>query len=539
MSGLLPLIGLILRSERWLLPIWIGGITLLTVASSAAVISQFGSPSQQAVLLAPAAANPAFRFLRGVPSGLGTGPLVFFQIFTYLAALGGLMTTFMVVRHTRADEERGRTELLGATPVGRLTPLVAALVAAGIANALLAIATALGLALPGLPWQGSLLTGLAVFTCGLTFAGIGAAAAQVMPTSRGANGVAAGAVGAAYLLRGIGDALAQRSADAISAVSAWPSWLSPIGWGQRVAAYSRNDPRPLAIGVVAGLVFAAIATATAANRDLGRSLVRERDGRELARATLSSPLGLAWRLHWPALLGWAIAATTMGALAGLLAPAVADAFQGDAQLMGFLGRLFPGSRGGLLDIFVASILGFAGFLAAAAGAQATMRLRSEESEGRAELLLAAPIDRSRWLLAHVAVAVASIAAVLLPAGGAAAIAFAAGGEQGRLGSSLAAALAQVPAALVFVGVVAVVFAVAPRLTVPLGWTLLGGGLIVGEYGGLLQLPTWLQDVSPFRHTSAVPAADLDVPATLMLIAIAAAACALAAVLIRHRDVLVA
>ena len=45
------------------------------------------------------------------------------------------MSILLVVRHTRADEETGRAELVGAGVVGRHAPLAAALVVAAIADA--------------------------------------------------------------------------------------------------------------------------------------------------------------------------------------------------------------------------------------------------------------------------------------------------------------------------------------------------------------------------------------------------------------------
>jgi len=47
----------------------------------------------------------------------------------------GLMGMFLVGRHTRADEEDGRTELLRATVVGRNAPVTAALLVATAAVA--------------------------------------------------------------------------------------------------------------------------------------------------------------------------------------------------------------------------------------------------------------------------------------------------------------------------------------------------------------------------------------------------------------------
>lgn len=100
---------------------------------------------------------------------------------------------------------------------------------------------------------------------------------------------------------------------------------------------------------------------------------------------------------------------------------------------------------------------------------------------------------------------------------------------------IGAALAHVPAAAVFLSATAVIFAVAPRLCIPLGWSLLAGGLILGQFGELLRLPSWVQDLSPFRHSAVMPVEPFDPAAALALTAVALLGAGIAAYLIRRRD----
>jgi ABC-2 type transport system permease protein len=51
----------------------------------------------------------------------------------------------------------------------------------------------------------------------------------------------------------------------------------------------------------------------------------------------------------------------------------------------------------MVNLFTTAMLGIAGVLAPAAGVEAGLRLRAEEAEGRAELLLSDPAPRFRWL----------------------------------------------------------------------------------------------------------------------------------------------
>lgn len=240
--------------------------------------------------------------------------------------------------------------------------------------------------------------------------------------------------------------------------------------------------------------------------------------------------------HRSTLTGWCLFAALLGGIAGGLGPVVSDVMGGNESLRELIGRLVLDSRAHIIDVFTTALLGIAGVLAAAAGIQAILRLRVKETEGRAELLLTAPRSRARWLGANLALAVASVVVVAITAGTAATIGLALSGTVNTpRGLLVGAALAHVPATAVFVTATAVLFAVAPRLSIPFGWGMLAGGLVLGQFGGLLGLPAWLQGVSPFRHSSAMPVEAFDPTGALTMTAIALAGAVIAVVLLRHRD----
>lgn len=525
-----------LKRERWMLPIWIGGIALLGLAAAAGVVDQFGTEAERAAIVAVAVANPAYLFLRGLPDGLNIGSVVFFQAFSLMAVLAGLMSTFLVVRHSRADEELGRAELVASTPVSRATALAVTITIGVSANVILAAVVALGLAAAGLEWEGSLVAGAAVGAVGITFAGAAACVAQLMPTSRSANGLSGALVGGAYLVRGIGDALGTPNAALTDVEASWVSRLSPIGWGQASTPFSEPNVAALLVPIAGGLIFAASAIAIRYGRDLGSSVVPVRPGRARARRGGRSILGLAWILQRSALLGWAIGGAVLGFIAGGLGPVIGDAVAGNESLNELIAGLVPGSTADTVDIFTAAILGIAGSLAAAAGVQAVIRLRAEEAEGRAELLLSTPRARVLWHGSTLAIAAISVVVVVGATGLATGIAIAGtSGEASDIGRFLAAGLAHTPAALVFVAATSLVFAVVPRLTAALGWGLLTTGLVIGQFGALFGLPEWAQNLSPFAHTSAMPVEELDVASASILASIALLGVGVSALLFRRRD----
>ena len=522
------------RRDRWQLTIWILGTTLFAVGSGSAVLKEFTGERDRASLLQLAAANPALLAIRGVPSGASSGAVIAFEIFTYIAICAALMSTFLTVRHSRGDEENGRTELLRSTPIGRTSALAATLTLGFLANLVLAVLIALGFTAIGLPAQGSWLLGLAVGGTGLAFCGIAAIAAQVAQTARAANTIAGFTIAIAFGLRAIGDALGTPSKDLLHVTSAWPSWLSPIGWGQQVRPFGDDNALPLVLDVALFAVATAIAVVVARSRDLGEGVIRERRGRESAGAGLRGSLGLAWRLQRPAVIGWAVGGALLGLFAGGLAKPAIDAVKTNPSVAAAIKGLVAGG-GSLIEVFLAAIMAFLSVLAAGAGIQAVMRARSEQVDGHAELLLATPVGRGRILRDGIIVAVLSVLIVVVVGGLVAALAFVAGGESDEFWPAIGSAAVQLPAALVFAGVTALVFALIPRATIGLGWGLLALGFILGEFGSLLKMPEWLRNVSPFTHTPVVPSDSVDWWALVILALIAVVGGAVALVIVRRRD----
>src|SRR5436189_293857 len=76
---------------------------------------------------------------------------------------------------------------------------------AAAANVAIALLTCLWLTVLKLPPAGSAALALSISGCGLVFGGVAAVAAQLAVTARGARGIAIAALGAAFVLRAVGD----------------------------------------------------------------------------------------------------------------------------------------------------------------------------------------------------------------------------------------------------------------------------------------------------------------------------------------------
>lgn len=521
-----------LRRDRLNLPIWILATVLLLMTSAAAVSSEYGDAAGRAQILKVALATPALLALRGIPNGDSLGSAVHFQSYAFLAVTIGLMNTFLASRHGRADEERGRRELLLAAPISRLQPPLATLALGLLANGIFAVLATLGYRATGEDLTGSINSAATLAVTGLAFLGIGMVAGELTATSRAANGIGVIAVLGAYALRGAGDALGRADIANLTLEPAWPSWISPIGWGQQSLAFTENHWWPAR--ALAGLAVLTVAGALAihSRRELGASLLPDSAGRATAGPSLGTPLGLAWRLQWPTLTAWAIGSAVLGLVLGSLVTAISGANLDNPQIQEIIQSLGH-TDDDLAKALIPALMVIVGAVAAAAGVQAVLRVREEETEGRTEELLATATSRITWLLSFTAIAAVTVIVVIAATGLASAAGFAAVGDTETGWLSLRQALVQIPAALTFVGFTALLVGVLPRLAVSLGWGVFGLGIGMGLFGDLLQLPQAVRDLSPISHIPSLPTTDWAATIVLGLVALAFAV--IAAITFRRRD----
>ena len=147
---------------------------------------------------------------------------------------------------------------------------------------------------------------------------------------------------------------------------------------------------------------------------------------------------------------------------------------------------------------LAGVLSISAVVITCFGLTVLMRGSADEHDGRTEQVLATATSRSRALVASFSVALGGTAWLLAMTG------LAIGVGLGRdIGELVAAGLAQVPAVWLVIGLAAVLYAVRSSWSV-LGWGVLALFLLLGELGGLLQLPTWVIGLSPYARTPQMP-----------------------------------
>src|SRR4051812_3522596 len=282
MSGLRDLIRLALARDRVFLPAWLGFLAFAVVITGSSYKSIYDTPQSRAEVVHGLGDTPATLALYGRIYSDSVGGLVAWRLLGISVALVGLMSILIVVRHTRADEESGRAELVGAGVVARRAPLTAALIVAAGANVLFGAIVAAALAALGIGASGSIAIGVAFAGAGAMFAAVAAVAVQLAVFARSATAIAGAALAAAYLIRAIGDA--------------GPHWLScrsPLGWVQQLRPFAGERWWVLLLAIALIVALLAAAFAILQRRDLGAGVIAPTPGP--AQGALATPLQLAWR----------------------------------------------------------------------------------------------------------------------------------------------------------------------------------------------------------------------------------------------------
>jgi ABC-2 type transport system permease protein len=518
-----PLTRFAVRRDRVRILLWIAGIVLLVVVTVASVKGLYPNQAELDKAARASEGNAAAIIFNGPAQALDTvGGQVAFQTGSWGLILMGLMSVFMVGRLTRGEEQAGRVELLRALPVGPHSLAAAAMATVAAMNVVAGALVTLALVALELPVAGSVVFGLSFTLFGLLLAACTLAAAQASENTRVVYGIGGVVLGTSFVLRAIGDI-----------GDGTISWLSPIGWAQKTRPFADERWWPFLVVVGATGLLAWLALILSRRRDLGAGLVAPRAGRARAGASLGSPLGLAVRLQRGSLIGWGAGLAVLAVAYGSITDSINDFVEDNETLTDIIAAQ---GQGTLVEQYLAMSFRILALVVAAFAIQSALRIRSEETSGHAEKVLAGPVSRARWASGHLAMAFGGTLVVLFLIGAAFGMSDAAvTGETGAIWRSLLGSLAFAPAVWVLVGLSAAIVGLAPRATV-LPWLALAGCLVIGMFGQLLDLPPSVQDLSPFQHVPPYPATDLRVLPLLALVALAAGLTALGLVRLRHRDI---
>lgn len=519
LTGTGTLIRLILRRDRFLLPLWVVVLPLMPSIVAASLRELAPTEQSRQAFYATIVSNPSLTSTLGPVFGSSLGALTAWRsslVFVFIA----LISALTVIRHTRAEEDAGRRELLASGVLGRHAPMAAALVVLWSANLVAGLVMTLALAGQDLPAAGSLAMGLSYGAGGMLFGAIAALAAQLTEGAGGARGIALGALGTAFLLRAAGDA----------GTWTWLSWASPIGWVQRMRPYA-GERWWVLILIVGLLVAATVAAANlSARRDLGAGVLPARLGPADAAPALRSPLALAWRLHRATLLGWTIGFAVFGAVVGGAAQSIDQMVSSSPGMAEIFQRL--GGASALKDAYIAATISLLALAATGYAIATALRIRAEEANLRAEPVLATAVSRTSWALSHLLFAALGPAIILAVFG--VSIGLTAGG---RPADVIGAALMYLPAIWLLAALTAAVIGLLPRWASGVAFGAWAACLFITLLGPILQLDQAVLDLSPFTHIPRLPGGELTILPPLVLVAVALVLAAAGLAGLRRRDIL--
>ncbi|QCR33714.1 ABC transporter permease [Lysinibacillus sp. SGAir0095] len=517
---------LILRRDRFRIPVWLIGIGFFTFIVPVAFTELYGTQAQRDIM-AQTMKNPAMIAMVGTHdlTHYTLGVMTAHQMLLMTAVVVALMSILLVTRHTREEEENGRIELIRSLPVGRLSSLNAALFVYTGVHILLALLIGFGLYalnLESMDLEGSVLYGVALGATGIFFAGVTAFFAQLCESSRGTIGFSIAILLISYIVRGIGDV----SNPALS-------WFSPLGWLSKAEVYGSNNWWPIGLMIGISLILFFLASYLNASRDLESGLLPSKPGRKHASALLQSPIGLGLRLQRTGIISWAVGMFLIGVSYGSVLGDLDSFFEGNDLMK----QMLSSSKSHTFtEQFMSMIMMISAIIASIPAVMSMNKLYGEEKKGRIEHLLVRAISRTKLLGSYLVISIINGFVMLSVA------------SIGMWFASLAVldvslsfrkvygmGLVYYPALLVMISVAVLFIGYLPRFTSFI-WLYVFYTFIVLYMGGLFQLDDWFGNLSPFGHIPQLPIEKLTWAPMITLVGIAVIISAIGIIGYKRRDI---
>ena len=505
---------LILRREIINSTLWIIITSVFLALIAFMFIHGMGMDAESRQAMAEVMDNPAMVAMVGPIIGenhftVGAMYTTMMLVFTALAII--VMNILFVVRHTRADEERGRYEVLRSLPVGRLSSLGATLISAVIVNVALGLLTGILLFVAGdysMCFSGSMLWGVLLASVGIVFATIAALFSQMCSNSRSAMGYSFAVMGVFYMMRAIGDV----SVPILS-------MINPIGLIVFAEAWVSNNWWVVPLVLLFAFPPTLFAFRVNLKRDIDQGIIPDKQGRAEAGKLLRTPFGLSLRLLKVSLI---VGLATIFFIAAAYGAVMGDV-DGFIESNEFYQALLAVAEGVPTAMLFAGMINFIlGMMALIPILLYVLKARGEEKDSRAELILAAAVCRKKYLGSYVIIGfVSSVFLQLLTAFGlwSVAVTVLPSPEDFPLPDVLIANLLFLPAIWVIIGVTVFLIGFLPKFT-NLIWLVYGAVFFMGMFGRMDFIPIWVQRVTPFHFIPEHPIQDIAIIPLLVLVAIA-------------------
>ncbi|MCL1886005.1 MAG: ABC transporter permease [Dehalococcoidia bacterium] len=521
------LVRFIFRRERVVSTIWIVGLLLFSVILAFSMGSMFDDAARQA--LAETLKNPGIIAMMGPVYGADNytaGAMYSNTMLLWVIMAVAVMNILFVVRHTRADEEKGRAELVRSLPSGRMSNLNATMISAVVINAVLALSVGVGLAVAGdesMGFIGSMLYGAVLGMSGLFFAAIAALFAQLSPSSGGAMGYSFSSLGIFYIMRAAGD----MNSEVLSLIS-------PLGIAQRSQIYAGNYWWPVLILLFEAVVVAAISYKLNSIRDMDQGFIHAKPGRKEASATLLSSFGLSFRLLRNMLIVWLIVMFLLGASYGSILGDI-DTFIKESEFYQQL--IGVNDQYSTVTMFAAMVNSMMSFICLVPLLMIAMKARSEEKDGHAEHSLTRGISRTKYLAGFTVLScAASILLQCAMAGGLYVVASSVLPDPSELslGFLLQASLVYLPALWIMTSIAILLTGLWPKATNAI-WGYYGFSFLMIFIERFMDIPVWIMKLVPFSYIPQLPTDAINYVTLAVLTVIATTLAAIGFVFYRKRD----
>ncbi|WP_404451494.1 ABC-2 transporter permease [Virgibacillus necropolis] len=512
-KGTAKLTRLIFRQQRFKILVWLLGLIVVTLAAAAAYPGMY--KDEQAIhAFSVTMDNPAMIAMVG-PGYVGEeylnsiGTLFANEMLLFTAIAVAIMSILLVAQSTRADEEDGRTEMVRALPVGRLSYVSATMIVLIVTNVLLALLTGIGLValgIEGVHVEGSFLYGSILGSTGLVFAGFTVIVAQLAETSRGTTMLSFAVLIVAYLVRAIGDVSNETL-----------SYLSPLGWAVRTDVFAGNSWWTVFLPLALCLVSTIVALYLSSIRDLDAGFIPVKGGRMHASPLLQTPFGLILRLQRITIIAWAIGmfalAASFGSILGDL-----ETYFADIEFM----QAFLTEESGytMTEQFIVLLMAIMSLISTIPAVMIVLKLKGEENKNRTEHFFSRAVSRTHLLGSYSILAIlVSFIMQSLVAIGLWSASVTVMEDALTFGTTFGSALVYLPAMWIVVGLAVLLIGLIPKLT-GFVWLYVVYSFIVVYLGRLLDFPKWMNGLSVFEHVPQIPVEDMDLIKVTVLTIIA-------------------
>lgn len=520
------LVRLVLRRERIISSLWIFSLVLFSAIIPLALNNMFVSETDFKVM-SETMQNPAMVAMMGPTYGADNytiGAMYNNMMLLMTILIVAAMNIFLVVRHTRGDEEKGRIEVVRSLPVGRLSNLNATMIVAAAVNTAIGVLCGLAMTVLGIESMdlaGSMLFGVALGVSGMFFAAVTALFVQLSSSSRGAVAYSFVILGVCYMQRAVGD------------ISSEPlALISPLGLILRAQVYVENHWWPVFVVLLLTVVVGAIAYYLNSIRDMDQGFIPAKPGRKNASVMLQSPFGLAFRLLRNTLIAWTITMFVFGAAYGSIMGDI-ETFIAENEF--YRQMLPPSTDYSIAELFTSMLHAILSLICTIPVLIAVLKLRGEEKENRSEHILTRVVSRSGYLAGYVSIsAVTSVIMLFVSVFGLWSASAAVMDNPIGFGSMLKSMMVYLPALWVMIGLTVLVIGICPKASSFI-WVYIGFSFFAVYLGRAIQLPEWVKKLTPFGYIPELPVDEINYATLIILIGIAIILTAAGFFFYRRRD----